>query len=122
MPPLKSARPKCSIVASFRLTPQERERVDRAAASLELGVSAYARRAVLAAAARDGSSVVTSRAAQGRQLALWTVQIGLVAEEVRALGRHDAGRSIGPAAIQDLSDRVHACHQAVLAMIEKRRP
>lgn len=120
--PKPAAQPKRAVVASFRLTPQERERVDRAAALLGLGASTYARRAVLAAATQDRSSVVTSRAAQARLLALWTAQIGLLAEEVRALGRHDAGRSIGPAAIQELSDRVHACHQAVLAMIEKRRP
>lgn len=121
MPPLKPARPTRAIVASFRLTPQERERVDEAAAVLGLGVSGYARRAVLAAAARDGSGVVTSRAAQARLLALWTAQIGLVAEEVRALGRHDASRSIGPAAIQDLSNRIYACHQAVLSTVDRRR-
>lgn len=117
----KSTRPKRSVVASFRLTPQERERIDQAAAVLGLGASGYARRAVLAAAAQDGSSVVTSRAAKTRLLALWTIQMGLVAEELRALRRQEAAGSIDPATVQGLSDRVYACHRAVLSMVEGPR-
>lgn len=114
-----SIRRTCGVV-SFRLTPQERERVDRVAASLGLGVSAYARRAVLASATRAGSDVLAGRAAQARLLAQWTVQIGLVADEVRAL-RHEADGCIDPSAVHDLADRIHACHQAVLAMFGGRR-
>ncbi len=113
-----SIRRTCGV-ASFRLTPQERERVDRVAASLGLGVSAYARRAVLASAARAGSDVLAGRAAQARLLAQWTVQIGLLADEVRALRKADG--CIDPSAVHELADRIHACHQAVLAMFGGRR-
>lgn len=119
--PRSSTNPATSGT-SLRLTPAERQRLENAAAALGLGPSRFAREAVLAAIRSSAADAATvdSRAIRARLLARWTLEIGRLTDEVRALAAAPAGW-LDPAALTTVMGRIAQVHAAVVLTWEKPR-
>ncbi|WP_342167428.1 hypothetical protein, partial [Methylobacterium sp. SD21] len=107
---------------SVRLTPAERQRLDNAAAALGLGPSRFAREAVLAAIRSSAADAATvdSRAIRARLLARWTLEVGHLTDEVRALTAAPAGR-LDAAALAAVLGSIAQVHAAVIRTWEEPR-
>jgi hypothetical protein len=118
----RSSTTLATFGTSLRLTQDERQHLDMAAAAAGLGPSSFAREVVLSAirpgAAAPGAR--DSRASRARLMARWTVEIGRLADEVRTLAARPSDQ-LDPAVLAAVADAITQCHAAVIRTCEKPR-
>jgi hypothetical protein len=101
----------------IRVTPQEREKIEKAALVLALGPSSFARMVTVKAAGGKAYAAPRRKAdAHSIALAAWTSQLGQIGKAVDELVKtRDSGFDVSQMDVTEIREELSALREAVLA-------
>ena len=111
---------RTTAVVGVRMTPEERSAVAAAAEARGLGVSTFARMAVLRAARLPAPAAARRRDIQAQALAPLLTALARIGNNVNQVAvRSNAGGAVDRRAIEQASHHLSAVHKAVLELAGK---